>query len=160
MIRPATPSDRDALTDLAIATGLFEPQELGELDGMLSEYFSGNLGSDHCWIVDEEDGLHSAAYYAPEMMADRTWNLYFIGVQPSYQGKGLGATLLRYVEQDLSSRNQRMLLVETSGLGTFEQTRAFYRKNQYEEEARIRDFYTSGDDKIVFRKVLGESAKD
>jgi hypothetical protein len=39
-------------------------------------------------------------------------------------------------------------------LPTFERTRAFYAKNGYDQEARIRDFYKSGEDKIVFRKAL------
>ncbi len=54
----------------------------------------------------------------------------------------------------MTARGGRMLLVETSGLPDFERTRAFYRKCGYEEEARIRDFYAAGDDKVVFRKVL------
>ncbi len=45
-----------------------------------------------------------------------------------------------------------MLLVET--LASFDLAQAFYRKYGYEEEARIRDFYAVGDDKVVFRKVL------
>lgn len=44
-----------------------------------------------------------------------------------------------------------------SGLDSFELTRSFYRKNGYDEEARIRDFYRAGDDKIVFRKALDAS---
>jgi hypothetical protein len=53
----------------------------------------------------------------------------------------------------------RTPLVESSGLASFERTRAFYRKNGYDEEARIHDFYQAGDDKIVYRKAraaLGE----
>lgn len=48
-----------------------------------------------------------------------------------------------------------MLLIETSGLAGFEAQRGFYRRCGYKEEARIRDFYQAGDDKVVFRKVLG-----
>ena len=42
----------------------------------------------------------------------------------------------------------------TSGLPSFERTRGFYRLCGYDEEARIRDFYQAGEDKIVFRKAL------
>jgi ribosomal protein S18 acetylase RimI-like enzyme len=87
-------------------------------------------------------------------MTDRTWNLQLIAIHPDRQGQGRGAALLHYVEKTLAARKGRMLLVETSGLPDFDRTRAFYVKCGYQEEARIRDFYTTGDDKIVFRKVL------
>ncbi len=47
-----------------------------------------------------------------------------------------------------------MLIVETSSLDRFERTRRFYRDRGFVEEARIREFYGPGDDKIVFWKLL------
>ena len=55
---------------------------------------------------------------------------------------------------DLRKKGQRMLIIETSGLDGFALTRRFYLKHGYEEEARIRDYYQKGEDKVVFRKVL------
>ena len=154
-IRPASPEDQPALLNLAEATGLFQGDELDEFGRMLSEYFSGTL-EDHHWIVDDDDGVRGAAYYAPEIFAHQVWNLYFIGVHPSKQGRGRGAALLQYVEQQLSDRGGRLLLVETSGLDNFELTRQFYHKNGYDEEARIREYYKAGDDKVIFRKELSQ----
>ncbi|WP_211099464.1 hypothetical protein [Skermanella aerolata] len=62
--------------------------------------------------------------------------------------------LLRHIERALAERGERVLLVETSSLPSFEHTRAFYSKSGYDEEARIRDFYQAGEDKVVFRKDL------
>jgi ribosomal protein S18 acetylase RimI-like enzyme len=87
-------------------------------------------------------------------MTEGTWNLYLIAVHPDYQGQGLGTSMLHYIEQMLTARGERMLLVETSSLETFESTRKFYRQCGYDEEARIREFYQAGEDKIVFRKSL------
>ena len=154
MIRPITLDDRDALIALADATGLFRPNELEELGEILSSYFSGNMDSDQFWITDDDGGPVGVAYYAPAPMTDGTWYLYLIAVRPDRQGQGHGTALLRYVEETLTARGECVLLVETSGLASFERTRAFYRKCGYEEEARIRDFYRAGDDKIVYRKVL------
>ena len=70
---------------------------------------------------------------------------------------GLHRHGIAHVEDDLKARDQRLLLVETSGLESFDLTRRFYRKNGYDEEARIRDFYRAGEDKIIFRKALGDS---
>jgi ribosomal protein S18 acetylase RimI-like enzyme len=154
MIRPTTPDDTAALIALADATGLFRPNELDELSVMLADYNGGNIDSDHFWITDDDGGPVGVAYYAPAPMTDQTWYLYLLAVRPDCQGQGRGATLLRYVEQMLTARGARVLLVETSGLASFERTRAFYRKCGYDSEARIRDFYRAGDDKIVYRKAL------
>ena len=63
--------------------------------------------------------------------------------------------MLQYVEQALTSHGQRMLLVETSGTEDFDYVRTFYHNSGFSEEARIRDFYAHGIDKVVFRKVIG-----
>lgn len=153
-IRPATPGDEAAILALAEAIGFVSSDELEQLAGMLAEYFDGGRDGGHHWIVDDGDGVVGAAYYAPEMMTDGTWNLYFIAVRPGLQGTGRGSGLLHHVERRVKKGGGRMLIIETSGTGSFGRTRTFYRKHGYDEEGRVRDFYAAGDDKIVFRKVL------
>ena len=153
MIRPATSDDILSIQALTEATGLFQPHELEDFSGMISEHLEGEQ-AEHCWIVDADQEVTAAAYYAPEAFAEGVWNLYFIAVHPTHQGQGRGSALLKYVEQTLTQQGERLLLVETSGLDGFEATRRFYHKNGYDEEARIRDFYKAGDDKITFRKAL------
>ena len=81
--------------------------------------------------------------------------MYLIAEHPAHQRRGFGTALTRRVEDTVVDRGGRLLLVETSGLPEFEHTRAFYRTIGYDEEARIREFYGLGEDKIVFRKALG-----
>ena len=80
--------------------------------------------------------------------------LLLVAVHPGRQGKGIGAALIAAVEQAIAARGARILLVETSGLPDFARTRAFYPRCGFAEEARIRDFYRAGEDKVVFRKVI------
>ena len=152
MVRPVTPEDMIALKAVIDANGLF-PSDM--LDDMMAGYFTG--GANDFWLTDDAGGPVAIAYYAPERMTSGTWNLYLIAVHPDQQRQGRGAALLRHVEQALAARGERVLLVETSGLPAFERTRAFYRKNGYEEEARIREFYQAGEDKIIFRKSLANT---
>ncbi len=152
-IRPATPNDQQGIVSLANAIG-FSDAEIHTLREMLEAYFAGSLGNGHQWIIAGENDVHGAAYYAPEMMTTGTWNLYFIAILPELQGKGHGSALLQAVEAALRACGERVLIVETSGLGAFARTRAFYRKHGFAEEARIREFYAAGDDKVVFWRAL------
>lgn len=142
--------DVPALKDVIEASGLF-PSEM--LDGMIEAYLEGKSPED-IWLTAEEEGLRAIVYCAPERMTQGTWNLLLIVVHPAVQGGGLGRLLMRHVEALLAGRGERILLVETSGLPSFEGTRRFYSRLGYEEEARIRDFYQAGEDKVIFRKQL------
>ena len=157
-IRAATTNDASAVKTIAVESGLFAPDDMGDFDEMLSGYFDGTL-ADHSWVVLEtaERTVVGAAYYAPEPFSDRMWNLYFIAVLPAHQAGGTGGALISHVEDALRRRGDevaRVLIVETSSLERFAPTREFYRKHGYDQEARIREFYGPGDHKVVFWKML------
>jgi ribosomal protein S18 acetylase RimI-like enzyme len=154
MIRLTTPDDIAELIALAEVTGLFEQDQSEDLAQMMRQSFSDKTKAKDLWLTYCTDKPVGVAYVAPERMTEGTWNLYLIAVHPNHQRKGYGKSLLQHVEQTLVDQGERILLVETSGTDDFEYVRRFYRKNGYEEEARIREFYSSGIDKIVFRKVL------
>ncbi len=153
-IRSATLEDSSQVRDIAIATGLFDADSWPEIATVMTESVEA-AETDHVWIVLETGGaVIGAAYYAPEPFAHRMWNMYFLGVLPGHQGSGAGRALVAHVEQALRERGERVLIIETSGLESFEATRTFYARNGYDEEARIRDFYGPGDNKVVFWKSL------
>ena len=154
MIRPTTPGDTDALIAVACSSGLFEPHQIEELTGMLAQYFSNQSTANEIWVTDDDHGAVGVAYAAPERMTEGTWNLYLIAVHADRQRQGRGTAILKYVERLLASKGQRLLLVETSGTKDFDYVRTFYRNTGFEEEARIRDFYAEGIDKVVFRKII------
>ena len=99
-----------------------------------------------------EDELIGYACYGATPDTDRTWDLYWIAVDPSAQGTGSGTILLSEVERRLSGLHARMLVVETSSRSDYAPTRAFYMKRGYDEAARVRDFYAASDDRIIFTK--------
>ena len=124
---------------------------------MLDEVIEGflNQASKDIWFVYEDnDQVSSFGFCEPERMTDGTWNLLAIGVLPHQQGKGIGAKMMSHLEAMLTAQGERVLLVETMGTPELARTREFYRKNDYTEEARIREFYEAGADKIVFWKKL------
>lgn len=152
-IRPVVPDDIPPLKNIVDATDMF-PSAM--LDDMIAGFFS-DPDSDEIWLTYDANGGRNAqaiAYCRPEAMTDGTWNLLLIAVDPDSQGKGIGRALVHHIERHLAERNQRVLIVETSGTESLARTRAFYRQCQYDQESRIRDFYADGDDKITFWKAL------
>ncbi len=99
-----------------------------------------------------DEKLIGYACYGATPDTDRTWDLYWIAVDPSAQGTGSGTTLLSEVERRLSGLHARMLVVETSSRSDYAPTRAFYLARGYGEAARVRDFYAVSDDRIIFTK--------
>ena len=157
-IRPAAASDLDRIKEIAIAADMFSAEEAEFFDEMLHGALDGSLEGHHWLVVETDDGnVVSAAQFAPEPFADRMWNLYFIAVDPTAQGSGIGSAVMAHVEAELRQRGDdeaRTLIVETSSTDQYARTRQFYETLGYDEEARIREFYGPDDNKVVFWKSL------
>ncbi|MDJ0788410.1 MAG: GNAT family N-acetyltransferase [Myxococcota bacterium] len=156
VIRPVGHADADAVMAIAAESGLFAADELDDVRATLEAHLAGSLGPDHRWVIHDDARPSGVAYFAPEPLTQGVWNLYMLAVSPDRQGSGLGASLVGHVEKTAAAAGARIVLIETSGLPTFERTRSFYAGCGYAQEARIRDYYAPGDDKIVFWKSLAE----
>lgn len=160
MLRDLTSNDLELLCDQAAATQVFYDHEITTLRDVLDDYLH-HARDDYghvcrVWLESKPLGF---VYYAPVEMTDRTWELWWIVVDPNCQGRGIGQKMLKALEADLESRNQRLLLIETSSLPRYESARQFYLKAGYVEAARVKDFYTSGDDKVIFWKSFEHPKK-
>lgn len=150
-IRSTVSADIPFLAGIIDATELFPSEKLPDMvDGFIT-----NPCPNEIWLTCEFNGTVVGFCYAvPEKLTDGTWNMLSIAVHPSYQGKGVGTSIIRRFEDTLRERGNRIVIVDTSGAPEFAQTRQFYLRNGYFEEARIRDFWSAGNDKIVFWKDL------
>ena len=99
-----------------------------------------------------EEELVGYACYGVTPGTDRTFDLYWIAVDPESQGAGIGTLLLKEVERRLEGHHARMLVVETSSRSDYGPTRVFYERCGYNQAARVREFYAPSDDRITFTK--------
>lgn len=147
IIRPLRRDDLADAQRLIAAVELF-PAEM--LPAMAAPWLDGQ--EDAVWLT-TGDGA-GLAYAAPERLTDGTWNLLLLAVDPARQRQGQGRRLVFAVEAALRGRGARLLLVETSAVPSFAGQRRFYTWLGFQREARIRDFYQAGDDKVIFAKPL------
>lgn len=150
-IRLTRQKDLDGIKAVLDETELF-PSDM--LDDMVGPFLNGQECPDIWLTVEAEGEVLGFCYTVPEQLTEGTWNMLAIAVHPAKQSGGVGAELTRHLEAMLFERGQRILIVDTSSTDEFAATRRFYAKNGYAEEARIRDFWAKGDDKIIFRKAL------
>ena len=121
---------------------------------MLGEFLAGET-TEEIWLTCEQEGEAIGFCFAvPEQLAEGTWNMRAIAVLPSVQRGGAGRLMVATLEEKLRAAGHRVLIADTSGTAEFELTRRFYQKNGYHEEARIRDFWAAGDDKVIYWKAL------
>ena len=148
-IRALLRADLDRVSYLVDANTMFPSEMLAD---MTAPFFGGDASQR--WLVFDDGHASAACYFVPEGLADGVWNLLMIAVDPERHGEGIGTKLMRAVENQLAEEGVRILLVDTSGKEEFRRTHSFYEMLGYEHEARIRDYWAEGDDKVTFRKLL------
>jgi D-alanine-D-alanine ligase len=169
-IHELSPSHRARVAEIVRATGLFRPAEVDvavELfdiafgrrasaasSGGASQSPATQSSSDYAFLgaFTAEGELAGFACFGPTPATDRTFDLYWIAIDPRMQGSGFGTVLLSEVERRLQGQSARMLVVETSSRSDYEGTRRFYLARGYMESGRVRNYYGPSDDRIIFTK--------
>jgi ribosomal protein S18 acetylase RimI-like enzyme len=152
-LHPLGREHRARLEQLTRATGLFREEEVATAVELLDESLSGD--DDYEFVgAFEDDQLIGYACWGPTPGTVATHDLYWIVVDRSRQGTGVGTTLLHEVETRLAANGARLVVVETSSRADYAATRGFYEARGYTKTATIRAYYAPGDDLVIYSKDL------
>jgi GNAT superfamily N-acetyltransferase len=156
MIRPMQARDKDAVLGLIRATGFFTAAEVGVAEELMDVYLGQPDQKDYGVVVVEDDRGGPAGYmtWGPTPLAEDAYDLYWMAVSPSEQGRGRGKELVRWLEAEVGRRNGRVIIIETSSQPKYHGTRQFYIDLGYKEVARVPDFYRAGDDRVIYAKYF------
>lgn len=152
-LRPVGRAQRARLEALASATGLFRPAEAAIAVQVLDEALAGD--DDYRFVgayAGGVDTLVGFACWGPTPATTGTWDLYWLAVDPAWQGKGVGSQLLGEVESRLTAQRARLLVVETSSRADYAPTRAFYERRGFRRAALLPEYYAPGDDLLIYLK--------
>jgi len=164
-LRELRAADRAPIAALLRATGAFTEEEVGVALELVDVALSKRVErpDDYRFLVaDAPEGTHGervAGYvcWGLAPMSDGVFDVYWIAVDPAAQRHGIGARLLRAVEEDVARRGGRTILIETGGKESYAPTRRFYERAGYAEAARIPDFFRVGDDKVIYARRVTSS---
>ena len=150
-LRSLKSADKGPIEKILRATGAFTEDEVGVALELVDEGLAPGGGGYRFLVAEGAAGeVEGYSCFGDTPLTEGTYDLYWIAVAPSAQGRGIGRTLMRASEGAVRKAGGRMLLIETASKPSYDATRAFYASVGYREVARIPDFYRPGDDKIVY----------
>lgn len=147
--------DRVFLKELLLSTGVFFHHEIEVAIELVNDRLIKGDESEYLFIfADKEDGTVGYICYGPITMTEERFDINWIVVRKDMQSKGIGSLLLGEAEKHIKELSGTYIFIETSSRDVYKPTRDFYRKYGYLEVARIPDYYSKDDDKVVFMKSL------
>ena len=150
------PGDVEPIRSLVETTGFFNPEEVLIAAELVEERLAKGEKSGYHFILAQEPSGRILGYtcYGPVPGTKSSFDLYWIAVDRSCQGRGIGRLLMERTERSAMAMGCSRIYVETSSRGLYAPTRRFYRSCGYREEALLKDFYAPGDSKVIFSKAL------
>lgn len=146
IVESAKTDDRQGILAVTAKIDIFTDEEKDTVRELWDEQEKG-----YNFLVAREGGqVVGYSCFGERALTEGAYDLFWIAVDPSARRLGVGKALLRQTESEVRARGGRLLILETSGMDKYEPTRAFYLAAGYGQEAVIRDFYSPGDDLVIF----------
>ena len=152
-IRQMTAADKTALMQILNQISEFEPEEVGVAEDVIDGYLKSPTSSGYYILVAEyNSSLVGYICYGDTPLTKGTWDIYWMAVTPQHQSLGIGKALVEAAESNIKELKGRLIIIETSSKPEYEKTRSFHKARGYALTCRIADFYSPGDDLLIFQK--------
>lgn len=155
MIRKLQAEDREQLKKIIYGISNFTDEEKSVALELIDEAISKPEQNYYNIFVYEDEGIILGYHcVGKRALTDGVYDLYWIVVSALAQDKGIGKILLEHCENFVKENSGRWILAETSSKESYTATRNFYLRNNYSIVTQIKDFYSVGDNLIVFGKYF------
>jgi ribosomal protein S18 acetylase RimI-like enzyme len=152
-VRAIEPQDSAPLRAMLRGIAQFKPEEIAVAEKLIVASVEGQGGYESLVAVQDDQPL-GYMNFGRTPMTQATWDLYWIAVAPEAQSRGVGTQLLEALLATLRERGGRNVRIETSSQESYSKTSAFYARNGFRIEGRLRDFYSTGDDLLIYYRTL------
>lgn len=148
-------TDREAIRRLVESTGFFSPVEVDVAVELADDRLrQGDTSVYHFVFAESDRAVVGYACYGPIALTAGSVDLYWLAVDRSAQGRGIGRALLVEVERQVQLGDGRQLFADTSSRPQYAPTRAFYEACGFDRAATLNGFYAPGDGKVIYQKAL------
>jgi ribosomal protein S18 acetylase RimI-like enzyme len=152
VVRWLAPEHVEPIHRILRATGAFNDDEVRVAVELLNESLRDSEGDYQVQVILAGAEVIGYTCFGKAPFTEAAFDLYWIAVDPLWHGTGAARVLMTATERNIRRRGGLLMLVETASKKSYARTRRFYESLGYRETARIRDYYRTGDDKIVYEK--------
>ncbi|MBN1903599.1 MAG: GNAT family N-acetyltransferase [Deltaproteobacteria bacterium] len=153
---PVSTDIRD-IVEIVSSTGFFNDEELDVAAELVEERLTKGTASGYYFLFMEVDNkVTGYSCFGPIPGTMSSFDLYWIAVHNASRGMGFGKIIMERSEKEIARMKGNRIYVETSSKELYIPTRKFYEACGYIAEARLKDFYAPGDDKIIYVKKANE----
>lgn len=151
MIRTLLSHDREPIVNILISTKFFSEEEVSIAKEILDIYIDDQNQKDYLMYVSEENDLVTGYVCIGKTPATvGTFDLYWIAVDPSIQGKGVGTQLFNYIKNQIKELAGNLIIAETSSTEKYISTQKFYEAKGFQLFTRIKNYYKPNDDLMIY----------
>ena len=155
MIRKLQSKDRQQINAIIEKIDLFTQEEKKVAAELVHDALGKLEQNDYnVFVYEKEEKILGYHCTGKRALTNGVYDLYWIVVNPDSQNRGVGKTLLIHAEEFVQKNKGRWILAETSSAENYYYTRNFYLRNNFTILAEIKDFYSVGNNLIIFGKYL------
>ena len=148
-------ADPHAISRIVQSSGFFSPEEIAIARELAEEKLDqGNASSYQFLFAEAENIVLGYTCFGLIPATFGSYDLYWIAVDEHYRSQGLGKELMQKTQHIIHGIGGRLIYVETSSRDQYKPTHRFYESCGYKKEAFLKDFYATGDSKIIYVKTL------
>lgn len=156
-----TADDLVGIREVIESSTVFSPEEMNIALELVDERLKKGAQSGYHFLVVERCGkMVGYACFGKVAGTISSFDLYWIAVHRDSHKLGIGKALLKKSESIISDMGGERIYIETSSRKSYKAARLFYSYCGYKKEAVLKDFYSQGDDKIIYVKEINKYIKE
>lgn len=149
-------ADREPLRNITLSSGYFSPEEVDTAMEVFDDTLSQSQPGYQYVLAQIVNELAGYACWGKDELTESSYELYWIAVSQQHRSLGIGKKLLHAVEVAIANEcsTEAQLFIETAGREQYLPTRLFYERQGYLQAALLDNYYSPGDDLVIYSKLL------
>ncbi|MGA1840910.1 MAG: GNAT family N-acetyltransferase [bacterium] len=150
-----TADDPEKILEIIESTSVFSSEEVNIAIELADERLKKGDQSDYHFLFGERYGkMVGYSCFGKIAGTISSFDLYWLAVHRDLHNLGIGKALLTKSESIISEMKGDRIYIETSSRKSYEAARLFYSHCGYKKEAILKDFYSAGDNKVIYVKEI------